>query len=97
VKGEKSVGEKYQQGGDGDQGAHELLHFRRGLKPRTANICDVYHMGQPLYYYSSSSPGVRRSMKWPKAEAIGLAGSSCQAWASKATTRRPCLTIDTRA
>jgi len=30
-------------------------------------------------------------------DAIGLAGSSCQACASKATTRRPCLTIDTLA
>ncbi len=47
--------------------------------------------------YSSSLPGVGRSMKWPKAVAIGLAASSCQARASKATIRRPCFTIETLA
>ena len=47
--------------------------------------------------YSSSAPGVFLSMKCPNAEAIGLAGSSCHACASKATTRRPCFTIETLA
>ena len=45
--------------------------------------------------YSSSAPGVFLSMKCPNAEAIGLVWSSCHACASKATTRRPCFTIET--
>jgi hypothetical protein len=44
-----------------------------------------------------SVPGIARSMKWPNADAIGLFASSCQALASKATMRRPCLTIETLA
>ena len=47
--------------------------------------------------YSSSAPGVFLSMKCPNAEAIGLVWSSCHACASKATTRRPCFTIETLA
>jgi acyl-coenzyme A thioesterase PaaI-like protein len=49
------------------------------------------------HFMLRQTPGACRSMKCPNAEAIGLARSSCQAWASKATMRMPCLTIETLA
>jgi hypothetical protein len=98
VKREQRVGEDRKQADDIDEDAHDFLRVGGGLERHPSNLCDPDHRTPAITpNYSSSDPGVGLSMRWPKAEAIGFAGSSCQACASNATMRLPCLTIETRA